>query len=375
MLCVLEDLLFHLFTMLVLVYGIIILRVIHIDKDPIHGQILGNIVIFGIWDAKQISTFSKINNGVTFLCLAILFTGFINIFDITAIDLVNDVGDSSAIYRSDSILAAILSFSIQSTRNDWKHRYWLCVILVIIGVVLISSPSFDTKTFNVSQFIGYLCAFLAALSGALDNIFSTLYKKSQKEYIASEMERIIVNVDNINEELGLLDQQNDGNINTIAKATDDNDDLKSLQSNNQALDNYNQIAVNDKKISVIFMYGGSLSVGLVCITIWLVTYGIEQLRFDLFSLDGVDEIIWLELVGVVILRYISSYLTNIAFLKINDATLSSILSAISVVFTYVAAYCFLSQVPTYLSIVGGVIVSFSVAIAVSPIECKCIPKF
>ena len=360
----------------------------HVDQTNPNASVADYIIILSICNRDQMKGFAKLNNGTTFLCLAILFTGFIYIFDVTSLSLVNDIGDSSAIYRSDSILASIISYLIKHTRQDWKQRYWLCLLLVIIGAVLVSSPSFDTSTFDVSQFVGYLFAFLAALSGALDIVFSTLFKKVQVEYTEStEQDRTTVEperdtTDTISDEHDLAaNSVNTGEQSSLLRHRNNEQDVESIEMPELDvmgidIDNGDLIALNDNKISIIIMYGGGISTGILCILIFGIAYGLGiESQFNLLDVGDMTTQDVCYLVSLVIINYIASYVMNLGYLKVNDASLSSILAAIAVVFTYIVAYIFVSEVPTYLSIIGAILVSTGVAVAVSPTKCSVISNF
>ena len=360
------------------------------------------LIILTICNRDQIKGFTQLNNGITFLFLSVLSASFVYILCPASFIFVNDIGDSSAIYRSDTILASIISYSIKYTKQDWRQRYWLCILLVLIGVVLISSPSFDTNKFDTSQFIGYLLAFFAALSGALDSVFSTLFKKVQVEYISRDWHtnskdnykhNYNDNYNSIddNEEEDLLwdrsrqlnnppnndDDEQDESTETQISIDDhgnySNDDVDYDYKYNY---NYNLIALNDNKISIVMLYGGGIVTGILCIIIFGIAYGLGfESEIDLFDFSDVTvEEIW-YLVSLVMIDYIAAYLMNLGFLKVNNASLSSILAAVAVVFTYIFAYIFVQEIPTYLSIIGAILVSTGVAIAVSPIKCSITTNF
>ena len=146
-------------------------------------SIMDHMVLFNMLNPKQKEIFKEIDDGIPLLFISLMAGGLYQLFAISSMSLVNDVGDALAIMNCNLLIVAFLSYLFKYTKQDWKQRYWFCLLLVIGGVILVSSPSFATHGVDISECFGYIFAILATFATSMNTMAQTLYKKVKMEYI------------------------------------------------------------------------------------------------------------------------------------------------------------------------------------------------
>lgn len=180
-------------------------------------------VFYHIWTTKQRRKVFEISYYFEwFLIFAISDYPFL-LFMLISFVFSDSIGDSLAMVDSYPLFIAIFELIIvncgillpknkkhQSTRSsitltgedengrrwgDWQHRYFLCLFLLIIGIVLLDKPGFifGYSGYDVNvrdQLLSSVFAILAAISLAINIIANTLMEKLTDEDYLAEVKSI-----------------------------------------------------------------------------------------------------------------------------------------------------------------------------------------
>lgn len=163
-------------------------------KNGAHWFVFGD-----IWNNKQRSKAF----GVKYFWQWFVFGSIINYIDyvlaLFSLFLVSDAGDAVAIYDSYPIFIPCFGLCIKNSGDDWKHRYFICLLLIIISVVLISEPGFifgysnDSDINETDQIIGCLIALISAICTAFTIVATVMQKKVAYLDLISSSNNIDIN--------------------------------------------------------------------------------------------------------------------------------------------------------------------------------------
>ena len=133
-----------------------------------------------IWQEKQRNKFFEIPKLWQWVLLACIVTWFLVFLALAAYTYVSDIGDAIAIYDAYPIFVPLCGLCF-ATGEDWKHRYFISLFLIVIGIIFFAQPGFifgyssDVNTQN--QLIGCLLALSSAITTAFWTVTYIMAKK------------------------------------------------------------------------------------------------------------------------------------------------------------------------------------------------------
>ena len=137
-------------------------------------------MLFDIWNEKQRKKFLEIPQFAQWVLVSCILTWFITFAVLAAFIYVSDVGDAIAIYDAYPIFVPVFGLCF-ATGEDWKHRYFISLILIVVGIICVAQPGFifgyssDVNTTN--QFIGCMLSLLSAILQAFATVAWIMTKK------------------------------------------------------------------------------------------------------------------------------------------------------------------------------------------------------
>ena len=229
--------------------------------------------MFDIWKPDQRNKILSIKNLLEWWVVSNIGTYLFLVLVLISVYLVSDVGDAIAIFDGYPIFIPFFGLCVKHTLDDWKHRYFVCLILIIISVMLISQPNYSSGSESeYEQIIGCLIALSSAIMAALTVLATTMLKKlSYFDLIKQE---------NINAE----DETGDKELKTAGQMSEETPlknatDLRSIDTNDDANNSYKNIndhdddKKNDKEsrkiIEVEYIFCGQTTVPYVTIVVTL----------------------------------------------------------------------------------------------------------
>ena len=131
--------------------------------------------MYHMFTEKQRNKFFGIPGLWKWFIVACTLTWVLTFFILAAFIYVSDVGDAIAIYDGYPIFVPILGLCFK-TGEDWKHRYFISLILIIIGIILVAQPGFlfgySSYVNGTDQLIGCIPNHIILGSAAiLDHIY------------------------------------------------------------------------------------------------------------------------------------------------------------------------------------------------------------
>lgn len=135
--------------------------------------------MFEIWTKKQREKFFEIPGFWKWFTASCLVTWLSFVLFIASFVYVANVADAVAIFDSHHIFVPLLGLCFK-TGDQWKHRYFICLLIVVIGIFLIAQPhiisgySIDN---NSNQLIGVILSLCSAIFGAFVAVTFIMMKK------------------------------------------------------------------------------------------------------------------------------------------------------------------------------------------------------
>ena len=137
-------------------------------------------MLFDIWTKTQREKFLEIPGFWQWFAASCGFTYFACILFLASFIYVSDVADTIAIYDAYPIFVPLYGLCFK-TGDDWKHRYFLCLLIVIIGVFLTAQPGFifgySTHVNAADQLIGVILSLSSAILTAFLTVSWVMLKK------------------------------------------------------------------------------------------------------------------------------------------------------------------------------------------------------
>ena len=151
-------------------------------------------MILDIFKQKQRDKFVEIAGFWKWFLVALFLTWVLTFVLIAAFIFVTDVGDAIAIADGYVVLVPIFGLCFK-TGEDWKHRYILCLIIIIIGIIFVAKPGFIfgyTQHVNAThQFIGCLLSLICAIGTAISTVAYVMLKKLAYDDLLKQRSEIL----------------------------------------------------------------------------------------------------------------------------------------------------------------------------------------
>ena len=137
-------------------------------------------MLFEIWTKKQRDKFFEIPGFWEWFAACCVVTWLAFITFITSIVYVCNVADAVVIFVSYHIFVPVFGLLFK-TGAKWKHRYFLCLLMVIVGIFLMAQPSavfgYSINIDSTDQLIGVILSLSSAIVTAFVTVGFTMIKK------------------------------------------------------------------------------------------------------------------------------------------------------------------------------------------------------
>lgn len=346
-----------------------------------------------------------------------------DLFSIASYVFCDNIGDAIAIYDMYPVLIPIFGIFVRHRHKgfDWKHRFWICFFMIIIGLVLLNRPGFifgySSSVDAGRQALGCIFALLAALAAAsyvvANTILQTMVDETRNGYfdqLFSEDTPLMISKTRSSSENG-SDNENNNNHNKNNNNTDGNDNnsaqalsslggvsagdgIDSIENNIDSTgvvigDNssdigkgdisaidyiiFNQIAL----VTVSIEYASLITI-VLCILFCPLSLINGSWFWDEFVLfyEYMSDKALVYSIGGSIVWWFDYYFYTFGIFMLRDATLSGLLDVSDVFFAFVFSYVWLDETATVYDISGSALIVLSIIICVYPWEKhKNIPKW
>ena len=190
---------------------------------------------------KQRKKFFQIPSLWAWFLIRCTLTWCLTFFLLAAFIYVTDVGDAIAIFDGYPIFVPMFGLCFK-TGQDWKNRYFICLLLIVTGVIVNAQPGFifgytqDVNTTN--QLIGCLLALSAAVGLALAIVTAVMVKKlayldllkQQHAHVAKD--GVILKCNRLTDETPLINKNNETDKNDYCTSKKINQSLQ-LEGQNE----------------------------------------------------------------------------------------------------------------------------------------------
>ena len=383
-------------------------------------------VFIDIWKPKQLNQLRNIKGLIFWFILMCVSLYCLYTTLIISFAFCNDVSDAVAIAELYPIVIPLLAFCLPKTKHNdnninsnttdnnhmeydtshkWKHRYFLCIFLAVIGLIFAAQPGFifgyssDSDINATDQAIGIIWAVLCTFCTGLYVIASTVtYSTSIHSAILysniTTEEKLIVNSQS---ELTPLKSSQSYEMEPIAthnNATNDNrDDTAGNSDNNINSKSKSQSKTKigfDENSNTIVMSSEFIVLNEHAFTVCLFEYLfltniVLCLVFSLLSLVEDENVnqssFWYDwaifytslsnqAIGYVAISSILIAANNFSWtfgiFKMSSSTLTGIIDTSGYFFTLILSIIWLKESPTAYEITGCLILVLTVILSIYP---------